>query len=197
MSIRGAHSRAQARGTLLVAVLLAGLVVPRLAQAASTVCGTLITNVATATMTSGFPDFVGYEVSYNATCTVLVLCPPVVALKKYANGGMLTEAAAGATVTFQICIENQTTDTIWAISVTDRMPDNMTFVSAGGVPSFDQTAPNLGAPAVVNATTVAGLTAGTVGAPAFGTASPVYLRWTYPGIGPSKSACVVYQAKIL
>jgi uncharacterized repeat protein (TIGR01451 family) len=180
--------------------LLAMVVAAPRAHATSTVCGTLITNVATATMTSGFPDFVGYEVSYNATCTVLVLCPPVVALKKYANGGFLTEAAAGATVTFQICIENQTTDTIWGIAVTDRMPDNMTFVDTvptGTAPAFDNTTPSLGLPAVVNATTVAGLTAGTTTAPAYGTASPLYLRWTYNGIGPNKSACTVYRAKIL
>src|SRR5678809_720233 len=73
------------------------------AEAAATVCGTIITNVATATMTSGFPDFVTYVVSYNATCTVQVLCPPVVALRKFANDGFTTEAGAGATVTFSIC----------------------------------------------------------------------------------------------
>src|SRR6185503_8748754 len=100
---------ARARRVALAAVVLLGVV--ETGQAA-TVCGTLITNVAASNMSSGFPDFVNYEVSYNATCTVMVLCAPVVALRKFANGGYVTEAAAGATVTFAICIENQTVDTV-------------------------------------------------------------------------------------
>lgn len=192
--------RKRGRGILGVGVgLLAGglLLSAGRAEAAATVCGTIITNVATATMTSGFPDYVLYEVSYNATCTVSVSCPPVVALRKFANGGYTTECAAGCTVTFSICIENQTVDTIWGITVTDKLPDNMTFVDEGVGPKFDQTAPNLGAPVVVNASTVGGLPAGNLGAPGFGQGAPYYLRWTYNGIGPAKSACSVYRARIL
>jgi len=188
--LRSVRGMVRMLGLLAVGVALAGT-----ANAASTVCGTIITNVATATMTSGFPDFVGYEVSYNASCTVVVLCPPVVALRKYANGGFLTEGAAGATVTFQICIENQTNDTVWGVTVSDQIPNNMAYVDAVG-PSFDFTVPNLGAPLFGSASTAAGL-ATMGGAPTTGQGAPYFLRWTYNGIGPAKSACSVYRAKIL
>ena len=168
------------------------------ASAAATVCGTLITNVASAGMSSGPPAFVQYEVSYNATTTVLVLCAPVVQLRKFANGGFLTEGSAGATVTFSICVENQTADTVWAISVTDKLPDNMTFVDWGVGGAYDLTAPNLGATRQVSAATVAGLTAAVDNvAPPAGQGVNFYMRWTYPGVGPQKSACVVYRARIL
>src|SRR5438046_2984693 len=90
-------ARAMSLGLALLVALAAGR-----ASAAATVCGTIITNVAAAAMGSGFPAFVQYEVSYNATCTVMVLCAPVVQLRKFANGGYLTEGAAGSAVTFSI-----------------------------------------------------------------------------------------------
>jgi len=183
-------------GFAVAIALSVGLAAGR-AQAAATVCGTIITNVATATMTSGFPDFVLYEVSYNATCTVQVLCPPVVALRKFANAAYLSEGAAGGTVTFSICIENQTNDTVWGITVTDKLPDNMTFVDEGFGNDFDLTTPNLGVPNVVSAATTGGLATAPAGAPPFGQAPNYYLRWTYTGIGPAKSACAVYRARIL
>ena len=187
------HGRATGLG-LAFLLALAG----SRADAGATVCGTIITNVAAAAMGSGFPAFVQYEVSYNATCTVMVLCAPVVQLRKFANGGYLTEGAAGATVTFSICVENQTADTVWAVSMTDKLPDNMTFVDAGTGGAYDLTAPNLGAAALVSASTVALLTTAPLGStPGAGQGVNYYMRWTYPGIGPQKSACVVYRAKIL
>jgi uncharacterized repeat protein (TIGR01451 family) len=178
-------------------VVLLGVVASR-AQATATVCGTIITNEATATMTSGFPDFVGYEVSYNATCTVTVLCPPVVALRKFANGGYLTESAAGATVTFSICIENQTVDTVWGVTVTDQLPSNMTFVDYGTGPWTMGTQIAPWPPAYVAASSVAGLAAATNNTgPTAGQGAPYFMRWTFAGVGPNKSACVIYRAQIL
>ena len=196
MTTRGTIARTMLAGSLVLGL---GLAAGR--AHAATACGTIITNVATATMTSGFPDFVAYAVSYNATCTVAVLCPPVVRLVKWATTPM---CAAGCTVTFQVCIENQMTDTVWGITMTDALPGNMTFVAMGSqvplsvVANYDTT---LGGPFVLGAVvgSSASTTAGpwNAGGPTVGQAPVWYLRWVVPGIGPAKSACVTYAARIL
>jgi len=167
---------------------------------AATACGTMITNVATATMTSGFPDFVSYAVSYNATVMITVLCPPVVRLVKWASTPL---CAAGCTVTFLVCVENQMTDTVWGITVTDALPGNTTFAlgfagATGG--NYDTTltgAFSLGGGLVVSNSPTTAAASFTAGSPTIGQAPVWYLRWVIGGIGPAKSACVSYAARVL
>ncbi len=160
---------------------------------AATAAGTIITNVATATMNSGFPYYAVYNVSYNATATFIVLPNPVVALQKWADH---VQAGAGCTVTFQVCVQNQTQDTAWNVTITDQLPANMGFVLWNlSPPGFDNTNPNLGAPVPSYATALTGTWS--TAAPAAGTTAPLYLRWVFPGIGPTKSACAAYAASIL
>src|SRR6185295_5620337 len=119
-------------------------------------------------------------------------------LRKFANGDYLTEGSAGSVVTFSICVEIQTADTVWAVSMTDKLPDNMSFVDWGIGGAYDLTAPNLGATKQVSAALVANLTTAVDNVPPpAGQTANFYMRWTYPGIGPQKSACVVYRARIL
>lgn len=169
-----------------VMALALALLSPAGRAAAATACGTIITNVATATMTSGFPDFVGYEVSYNATATLIVLCPPVVALRKYANTdyGTFAQAPSGGTVTFMICVENQTVTSVWGINITDQLPSNVSWLANGA--DYNLT----GAPAALGpwiAFSSNNTTWGS-GSPAANQGAPYYLRWTLEKIGPSKSA---------
>lgn len=160
---------------------------------ASTACGTLITNVATATMTSGFPDYVAYEISYNASVMVVVLCPPVVKLTKLAS---TPECAAGCTVTFSVCIENQVADTVWGVTMTDVLPGNMAYVdNYPPCPDYNTSLTNLGAVVPSSAAAIGG--PWNAGGPGAGQTIPYYLRWVVPGIGPAKSACVMYRARIL
>lgn len=178
----------------IVALALA-LLVPAPRAEAATACGTIITNVATATMWSGFPDYVAYEVSYNATATLIVLCPPVVALRKFANTDYadFAQAPAGGLVTFMICVENQTVTSVWGMTITDRLPVNVNVVNA-----LDSEYNLTGAP-VSPAPTAAYSSNNTTWANglANGQGAPYYLRWTLEKIGPLKSACVSYTARIL
>jgi uncharacterized repeat protein (TIGR01451 family) len=158
---------------------------------AATAAGTLITNVATATMTSGFPDYVAYEVSYNASVMVIVLSQPVVSLTKLASTPL---CAAGCTVTFSVCVGNMVADTVWAITLTDVLPGNMAFV-ADDVADYNTTSVSLGAIVPTNAAALAG--PWNAGGPTAGQLAVWYLRWVIPGIGPARSACVTYSARIL
>jgi uncharacterized repeat protein (TIGR01451 family) len=159
------------------------------AAAAATGCGTLITNVATVTMWSGPMDQIGYALSYNVTATVVVICP-VTGLVKYADRGV---ASAGSTVTFFVCVNNQrlTADgSVWNVTITDRMPPGMSFVDWG--------TNDYGGTVSLRAYTGV-LTPGgwTVAAPAAGQGTPLYMRWRVDMVGPMKSACVTYRARIL
>jgi uncharacterized repeat protein (TIGR01451 family) len=160
---------------------------------AATACGALITNVATITMSSGFPDYIAYAMTYNITATGVVLCPPVVRCVKWVRP---TIAGAGETLTFSLCVENQMSDTVWGITMTDALPGNMTFALVSPA-DYDTT---LGGPFVLGAVVPSNgptATCGVAGAPTVGQAPPWFLRWAVPGIGPAKSACVTYAARIL
>lgn len=179
----------------LVALALA-LLVPAPKADAATACGTIITNVATATMWSGFPDYVAYQVSYNASATIIVLCPPVVALRKYANTdyGSFQQAPAGGLVTFMICVENQTVTSVWGMTITDRLPANTTFEA--GVAGYNILHPSGAASITASQSSVSGGPFN-AGSPSLGQGSPYYLRWTLQYIGPLRSACVSYSARIM
>jgi len=182
------------RGVLVaLAVLASGR-----AQGA-TVCGTLITNVVTATLSSGFPDYVLYEVSYNATATVRVLCPATLRFEKYVDW---PEACAGTTVRFYVCVVNETNDSVWGATVTDRMPGNMSYVDRDGtwndaVGDYYIPATPGSPPAYVRAWAGSVIPGMTAGDPPGGQLVPLYLRWTIDYVGPKRSACVTYRAVVL
>lgn len=171
--------------------LLVAAMAPGRANAASAACGTIITNAATITFWSGPLDQIGYELSYNVTATVRVICP-VTAVVKYAVPRVV---AAGGTVTFFVCIDNQRMSpdgSVWNVTVTDKLPDGMGFVA------FNPGA-YIPAPGVVLSTSYATSLGGTWtgGSPAPGTQDPLYLRWVVSQVGTLKSACVTYSAQIL
>lgn len=197
---------------LVLGVVVGAAVMPGVARG-ETVCGTLLTNVVTATMHSGAPDFIVYEVSYNATATVLVLCSPVVRLLKnvvYADGSLPdlaccgrerggAMAAVGATVTFQVCIQNEMTDSAWWVTITDALPANVSYqgmVSGWGGGAYEVSD---GVPGMTYAYNTGGAWSDFTppGGPAVGTVSPLNLRWVVQYIGPRRSACVAYAAKVL
>jgi len=196
----------------MLGVVLAGLLVAGSARG-ETAAGTLLTNVVTATMHSGAPDFIVYEVSYNATATVLVLSQPVVRLLKKvlygdgslpdmaccgaARGGAM--AAVGATVTFQVCIENQMDQSAWWVTLTDALPANVSYQGMGNGWVGGAYNTSAGAPGLTYAYNTGGAWADFTppGGPVAGTVSPLNLRWVVQYIGPAKSACVAFWAKVL
>ncbi|MEK7477641.1 MAG: hypothetical protein AAB152_18635 [Candidatus Coatesbacteria bacterium] len=154
----------------------------------------MITNIASMTMSSGFPSYVAYTITYSMSIQVRVLCPPVVrGLKTVwpATGG------AGETLTYSICVVNERTESIWDITVTDALPGNMTFAAMSPA-NYDMTNGGpfvLGAVVESNASATAG--PWNAGGPTVGQAPAYYLRWVIPGVGPAKSACVTFSARIL
>ena len=178
--------------TIAVAALL--IAAPRPASAA-TPCGTDIVNVASVTMWSGPIDQIGYELSYNVSATVRVICP-ITAIVKYAVPKVV---AAGGLVTFYICIDNQrmaADGSVWNITVTDRLPygmalDNASMITYGyGVGALANTD-------IAWSASLAGpWTLWSVLAPPAGQAAPFYLRWRVPMVGTIKSGCVAYRATV-
>lgn len=181
---------------------------------ATTVCGTIITNVVTATMHSGAPEFVVYEVSYNATATLVVACPPSLRMAKYTNYPV---ASAGTIVTFKICIHNETNNSVWGVTITDALPRNMVwegwdgnwtgtyangadgdFYTPGtGVLADRPVDLETGGTFDYMASDASEIAAMAPGPPPPGQVGPYYLRWTIPHVGPESSACVTYQARVL
>ncbi len=199
-----------AQGIVLRVSLALGIAVAAVAglpgrAPAQTACGSMITNIATATMWSGAPDFAVFIVSYSVTSQILVLCPPVIALTKSSsiNGDPLVQCAAGCLVTFQVCLNNQqfaATDSVWEVTITDRIPTNMAF-QAGGAFDYNTTNPSLGAITFGYASGATPPATGwTAAYPPLGqtsTPTTTFIRWVVPGIGPTRSACLTYTARIL
>ena len=174
-------------GIIAAALLGAGYTGEAVATATS--CGTLITNVATVTMWSGPMDQIGYELSYNVTATVRVVCP-VTALVKYADRDV---ASVGSVVTFFICVVNDrmTVDgSVWNVTLTDRVPANMEVVGwsfyggtmVGAFPYWN---------------TSLAVNGWNSSSPATQVGPNIYLRWRFSMIGPMKSACATFQARVL
>ncbi len=188
---------------MLVAVILAA---PRPATA-MTADGALITNSAAATMYwgSGGDPWWGaapdgpyaspfFTMSYKATTTVIVSCP-LVALQKWATP---TSQAAGGTVTFTICVVNNSlAASAWNVILTDQLPDNMAYVTGiagdtwttGG--TLIGTAPNY----AWSTTSAAGVFFN--GQPPSGQTNPYFLRWVINPLGPGRSACMTVRATVL
>ena len=196
----------------VAAAVFAGAVVfaPYRAEA-TTVCGTIITNMVSATMHSGPPDFVVYPtpdlqgsgMAPTFTAVVQVACPPAIQMEKFVNW---PTASAGTTVVFRICVVNETTDSVWGVTITDKFPSGMiargtppiTWSGENTYGSF-QTPPDVGQPVgpafAWAKTEIPNMT----GTPAAfnGQVPGLYLRWTIEFVGPMRSACVAFQAEIL
>lgn len=173
-----------------------GLLVAADGAQAATQVGTILTNIVSATMWDGplLGDY--YEVSYNSSAYVQVIPPARVELLKSVN---MAQASAGTTVIFSICLRNYGANTsAWGVTLTDRLPSYMTFVSATSSwtsGNFNSSNPAPAAPAIAwGAAPGAGMT-GLTGAQG-GSTAPFYLRWTFDYIGPNQSACVTYSARI-
>lgn len=188
-----------------IATALLGLATLPGRAPAQTACGSLITNIATATMWDGAPTFTVYTLSYNVTATVLVLCPPVIALRKSSsvNGDPLIQCSSGCVVTFQVCLENQQfgpNDSVWSVTITDRLPQNMAIAGPATF-NYNTTNPSLGADSAYHAFGATPPGSGwTAGLPPTGqTSNPTttFVRWVVSGIGPTRSACLTYTARIL
>jgi len=147
--------------------------------------GTLITNVASGSFQSASGTL--WRISYAVTAWVMVQNPAISVWK------MVTPSvqAAGGYVTFRVCAKN-TSDTTSAFNVTltDRLPDGMVY--QGGYSEW-ATAGNAIVESWWNTATVSG----TAGMPGVGQGLPLYLRWTFPTLGPLASGCAEYLARVL
>lgn len=201
-----------ARMILVIAAIMAAS--PRPGHA-TTVCGTIITNMVSATMHSGPPDFVVFPTPGTAaptfTAVVEVACPPAIHMAKFVNW---PTASAGTTVVFRICIINETSDSVWGVTVTDRLPNGMLFrpmdqtwndgVGAGspyanGNTYQSLTPPDAGGwpPNPTIAWDTSENPAMNPGTPPDGQGPDMWLRWTVDYVGPMRSACLTYRAEVL
>lgn len=201
---RGYGAARRARAWLFSLVFLLGG-----EAGAMTTCGTVITNVVSATMHSGPPEFVEYAVSYAATAKVVVACPPSLQMYKYTS---FSVASSGTTVKFTICVVNETMDSVWGVVVTDRVPDGMAYVDmdtswaagaygAGVTDNYYTPKAMAGGPPGATISWDSGADfnpyqSGTTPPPA-GQGGTIYLRWTLAYVGPVRSACLTYRARVL
>ena len=84
--------------------------------------GALLTNIACATYSSS--SQVGFSVSYCSTVPVLVRNPHVCVGKSVTP----TMEAPLGTVTYTICVVNDSMQSATAVTLKDRIPDNMAFL---------------------------------------------------------------------
>jgi hypothetical protein len=95
---------------------------------------------------------------------------------------------------FVLCvINNSQTTSAFNMVVTDKLPDNMSYVN----PSLAWW-PAAPAPVASWAAGMAGPWTGVADFPN-GQLNPFYMRWTFPliGPGPGRSACVAYTVRVL
>jgi len=149
---------------------------------AATATGSVLTNVAGGSFSSSAGT--QFDISYCAT-RVLLVQNPTVTLQKSANPVL---QASGGDVAFKMWVVNISVATsAFNVTVTDRLPANMTYVS----------------PSMVswNGTWVAECSADNVswnaGEPADGQEPPYYMRWILESLGINSSAFVEFKARIL
>ncbi len=169
-------------------VLIAALTLSPSAGRAATAWGTLITNVATITMMSGFPDFVGYSVSFNMTCTVLIVGGPCITAQKIVSP---PATESGQALNYRIWIINcSPLISAFNITVNDRLPDNAMMWQDLG--NWDG-----GSGGTFSKSNSANSITWSSGMPATGQGAPYYIRWVLNLLGPGRSAFVEFSAKVL
>jgi len=183
----GASPRCVIAAALVLAVL--GTVsIPRPVRA-TTVEGSLLTNLASMTLSSA--ERTVWDVTYCATARVLVVVP-VIQLQKRASA---PTSCSGETVTFCIYAVNTSPYTsAFNISLDDVLSTMMVYVGASGTTN----------------TWTAGSTVAKgrgrsdfppvfdwANEPSDGQGAPYSVRWLINYIGPSKSAMMCFQMKVL
>ncbi|MEK7474012.1 MAG: hypothetical protein AAB152_00120 [Candidatus Coatesbacteria bacterium] len=154
---------------------------------AATAWGTVITNVATITMSSGAPDFVGYQLPYNMTCTVPIMPASSIRVLKYVVPAI---ESPGGTLTYTIWYVNRSASaSSFNIVATDALPANVAYDLGRG--SWNGGSGGTWASLYSsNNVTYAG------GQPAAGQSEPCYLRFVLDWLGPAKSALISYSVTI-
>jgi uncharacterized repeat protein (TIGR01451 family) len=174
------------RGMVAIAMLL-GLAGKASGLATS---GVLLTNMVSFTYSNDFGGNRQIIGSYGATMAVLVQ-NPALSVSKYATP---TLQASGSNVTFRVCVMNMSgTSSAFNVAVLDRLPDNMEW--AGVATNMW----SMGVPAGTWTEQSSSVFPGPYAAfpPIVGQDAPYYMRWVLTTLGPNRSACVEFQAKIL
>lgn len=154
------------------------------------VTGTLLTNMVSVTFGTSLVGGLEVKVTYGATTTVLVQ-NPALSVSKYATP---TLQASGSDVTFRVCVMNvSATASAFNVAVVDRLPDNMEW--AGAVSSMWSMGVPAGTWTETSSSVFPGPYAGTP--PAAGQDYPYYMRWVLTTLGPNRSGCVEFRARIL
>ena len=178
------------RGIPLLAGLVAGLLTAERAYGLAT-SGVLLTNTVMFTFSTASNPAVPYILgTYLATGEVLVQNPLIVPIKTATP----TLQAAGSEITFRVCVQNASaTASAFNVMVNDRLPDNME--GAGVVTTYW----NNSVPAGVWTETYSSVFPGpyAAGAPGAGQDAPYYMRWNLGWLGPMRSGCVEFRARIL
>jgi len=179
-----------------LAITVLGTVIgPRLAGA-TTADGSIITNVACATLNSvlfvpesGWNNWEsGGGIRACATSSELMVQSPNIRLSKTCNP---TTSAVGGTVTCTMCVENTNAFMeAYNVRITDKIPVNMGWI--GSRPNPDE----WGGPWTYEVSTTGAVWV--AGDPPAGQATPYYLRWTRSAaLWPGTSACIAYTLSIL
>ncbi len=172
-----------------IMVTLLGLVVAGQAHALATT-GVVLTNLASCTFATAPTNTPAISVSYGVTATVLVQNPVVVPSKTATP----TLQAAGSEVTFQVCVVNTSaTASAFNVFVNDRLPDNMEW--AGLATTYWNNSNPAGTWSESSSSVFPGPYVGTP--PVAGQEAPYYMRWNLNWLGPLKSGCVTFKARIL
>lgn len=177
------------KAKMLTAVIALGMAFPGVAGAMA-VSGTLLTNMVSVTFGTAPTSGVQVQVSYGGTAAVLVQ-NPTLSVSKYATP---TLQASGSDVTFRVCVMNlSATASAFNVAVVDRLPDNMEWAGAA------TTMWSMGVPAGTWTETSSASFPGPYGvaAPASGQDYPYYMRWVLTHLGPGRSGCVEFRARIL
>lgn len=153
--------------------------------------GAVLTNIASCTFATA-PTAPYVEVSYQVTAKVWVQNPVVVPTKTATP----TLQAAGSEVTFQVCVENTSaTASAFNVFVNDRLPDNMEW--AGLATTYWNNSNPAGTWSETSSSVFPGPYCTAPCPPLSGQDAPYYMRWNLNWLGPLKSGCVTFKARIL
>jgi uncharacterized repeat protein (TIGR01451 family) len=177
-------------GIALLAGLVAGIILSAGRAEALATSGVLLTNMVSFTYSNDFGGNRQILGTYGATTTVLIQ-NPAMSVTKYATP---TLQASGSNVTFKVCVMNTNgTASAFNVAVLDRLPDNMEW--AGVATSMWAVQVPAGTWTEQSSSVFPGPYAAFP--PIAGQDAPYYMRWVLNTLGPNRSACVEFQAKIL
>jgi len=161
--------------------------------------GTLLTNSASATYTSGAPgSYQANTISYSATAKILV-ANPAVFLWKDIDGPTCVTGTAGGAISFTICFSNGGANSAFNITIKDKLPTNTWWIGLATYSSWwiDLNG-NPGTLQTYYAPSPAGTPFNLVGAGQnmCPTASCGFLQWVVPNLGVGRSGCVSFMVSV-